>query len=438
MDWKHPLRSISEKLREQKAPPAASAPAVEDEKDPEQIAKKLNELFSEQLRLSGDVDSLINNIHLHLDYCGGQYRRVGLYHGTAGTRDFHIRSITDAHATLITDRVISVLSAQSESHAFINEEKKKDLALAQGKQKKISQSARQIEERSVEDGKQFNLFNAYIYLFSGLAMILADIAVSVNLVAFFGVGHPKDNSNFLQKLGDMELLFFSLGIALCTVFIKIVYDEYINNKLGQTQLEFLELQNQETAINGKRLRWEYGIKLAVKFLILAGLLFLLYYLARYRTYFTIDKEFKQFAHMGKNQDISQLPAVMLKSFIGITLIIPVISGIALSGALKIFANRASRRRVRKLEKTVDKQIDALEQELQALIFKQKQIEKYQQEWGEKSVKVSLVSDFFAYYYDQGFRQGYRVAHGNDLYKLVEEYRNEIINQAFTRKLKSQS
>jgi|GEM_PF-4972102 len=438
MNWKKPIQAFTDRIRPAKKEdeqPDEIKTTVETENEVDRLSRKLNELFSEKLSISGDVDSLINNIQSHLHYCGGQYHRAGLYHGESGSRDFHVRSITDAHATLTTERVNSALGAQSDAHDFIIGEKRKDLVQTEQKQVAAARASQTLKDQSVTDPKQFNRVNAWVYLISGFAMILADIAVSVNLVAFFGVGNPKGISTFKQKLMDPELMFFSLGIALCTVFIKIFYDEYINNKLGQTQRDLYQLEQE--GISRSSLATEYVIKLVVKFLILTALLVLLYYLAKYRTYFTFDKEFGFINHMRSNQDVSGLPDVMLKSFIGITLVIPVVSGIALSSGLKIFSNRRSMKEVVRQEAQAVEENDRLEEELKSLIFKQKQIEKYWEEWKQKPQKVTLISDFFAYNYDQGFRHGYRQTHGNDLYKLIEEFRNEVINQAFTKQLRKQ-
>jgi hypothetical protein len=55
--------------------------------------------------------------------------------------------------------------------------------------------------------------------------------------------------------------------------------------------------------------------------------------------------------MQAKQKVSDIAAVILKSFIGITVVIPVISGIALSSGLKIFSNRSSYKRALREEET---------------------------------------------------------------------------------------
>lgn len=440
MTWKKPFDLVKNRIDKYKKriKETVTEPAKPDEtKIGEKLADALNR-FSRVFTISGDVDTLVDSIQGHINICGTDYSNMGYNHGKIGARDFQIRKQTEAHATLITGRVSAALSGQVQAHAFIIKEKTDDLERLKTEHERCLEDKKEQQHQAINDSKQYNRFNAWVYLISGLAMILADIAVSINLVAFFGVGNPKAKATFWEKITNLELFFFSLGIALCTVFIKIFYDEYINTKLGQTQLSFKQLTDKGVTIAS--IKKEFVIKLIVKGVIFAGLLVLLYYLAKYRTYFTVNNEFSLLTKMKDRQhlsNISEITDVILNSFIGITVVIPVISGIALSGGLKIFANRRARKEAVAEEEKARLRCDAVETELKNLTYKQKDIEQYNNEWSDKPQKILLTASFFAHNYEQGFRVGYRENHGNDLYKLVEEFRNEVIQQAFTNRLKLQ-
>ncbi|HVW15479.1 MAG TPA: hypothetical protein VHB54_16725 [Mucilaginibacter sp.] len=434
MNWKLNLkRSVLESLKKKSngtvdpsMPSKTEAIAdVKDEK--ETIDKKLSEI----LNISGNEETLIGNIQLHIIAYGNYYANLGNYHGRSGARDFHIIETATTHATLITDRVLSGLSGHIEALRFMSREKNESLQIIKANHKKNENEMQEQISLSMNDSKQFNWVNAAIYVVAGLAMILADIAVSLNLVAFFGIGHPKANSSFFDKVFDLELFFFSMGIALCTIFIKIFYDEYINSKLGFVQLQIRQLVSNGAVEND--LKKEIWIKLTVKFIILVGLIWLLYYLAIYRTYFTaFQSEYSTIIRMQAKGQINDIVSVMLKSFIGITVIIPVISGISLSMGLKIFANIAAYKMAERNLKASNENCSLVEAQLQQLTYNLKHLEQYLNEWENKVEKVKLESSFFVQNYNQGFRVSYRNNHGNDLYKLIEEYRNEVINQAFTK------
>jgi len=383
---------------------------------------------------TGDDAILSENIQQHIVIYGDSYYEIGLNNGKVGARDFSISKTSDIHAALISDRVFSTLYGRVESLKYAILEKENSLKKVEKEVDQIAVSKADMEQRKVDDSKSFQLFFGFLYVFFGLAMILADVAVSINLVSFFGIGNIDEDASFHDKINDWELLLFSLGIAFCTVYVKILYDEYINSKLG---LKLAEIKRLTTAsLNKSWLVAETIFKAVVKLFILAGLLYLLYYLAKYRTYFTImnkqtgvEDSLNQISGISSLTDIKK---ILLNSFIGITVIIPVISGIALSIGFRIFSNIIALKNITKRHEDIGKKYASGKEEVVILTQRVKKMEKYSEEWMKRDAKIQQISDYFSERYNQGFKVGYRGHFGNDLYMIVEEYRNEMINKELNK------
>jgi hypothetical protein len=286
----------------------------------------------------------------------------------------------------------------------------------------------------MDESRHFSQFNAWFAFCAGILIIFADIVVSLNLVAYFGIGYVKHKDTFWDKLRNPELLLFSLGIAFCTVYVKMFFDEYVGGKFAYLQQHFRSLVKDKEASKGL-VRWEFWVKFTVKLLILIGLFWMLYNMALYRTYFTIyGKELDAVKKLVGNDSgisIEKVKDVMLNSFIGITILLPVISGIAISVGLKIWSNRRTLKdSARNVEKS-EHRYETCKNILLSETFNLAQLQNYFAEWEQRKEKIKVLSAYFTHQYNQGYKVGYFRAYGNDFYHLIEIARNEEINQLFT-------
>ncbi|MBB5395066.1 hypothetical protein [Mucilaginibacter sp. AK015] len=424
------LRSFRRSKDNNKSVEPAEAEKTEDALH-EELRQKLNNIMA----IGGSENELIENVQAHILGSGEYYQSIGKMHGRIGARDFQMLKTARTYANLITERVVSSLKGRIAALNLLISDKGTELQKLREQEAGCLEKLSELTDLRHHDHKQFNRFNARVYLTAALLMILADIAVSVNLVAFFGIGHQAPDASFKQKLGDPELMLFSFGIALCTVFVKIFYDEYINSKLGHMQQHVREMAAEKANIG--LLVAELALKFLVKACILIALLWLLYNLAEYRTYFTLYSSLKtKVAKMALDPRTRDVADVLLKSFVGITVIVPVISGIALSVALKIIANRRALINSEKAAAAASNNCLLTQEMLQEKTYLLKKLEQYLEEWENKKEKIDLQSAYFVQVYEQGFRISYRAHHGHDLYKLIEEYRNEVVNQTFNRRLNS--
>jgi hypothetical protein len=409
-----------------------SNPTAAEPSEQEQVKTNVSD---EQVRLnvlsiSGTADSLVDNIHMHISEWGNQYYHFGQHHGHVGTRDFQMETTAEIHASLVTDRMVSTVTGRIEALEVTIPRYKAEL---KDKSDYLDWCRKELQEQTelkMNDSRQFNLFNAWFSFGVAILIILADIAISLNLVSFFGIGNLDADASFWDKLKDPELLLFSLGIAFCTIYIKIFYDEYIAGKFGYHQHHFRQMVKDEAKLHW--LRAEFWTKFAVKFIFLIGLLTTLYYMARYRTYFTVYGEteggaIQQVIDTGKMTDMHE---VILYSFIGITMLLPVISGVALSVWLKVLSNRRILKdAANNCEKAEVLYTESKEQFVQQ-VFIFEQLKKYFEEWDKRKEKVKLLTAYFNQQYKQGFKIGYHKIHGSDLYQLAELARNEELNNLF--------
>jgi hypothetical protein len=452
------LVADARKFFSQKKPVKPKVSPTGTQSDVDDKIKTLEKEFQNRLDtiqgISQNDETLIFTINNHIFAFGEVYRSIGFYYGDVGTRDYQILSSTTTHAQRITSLVrakvqgrIDALDASARIQDLKQEDQK---SLCENNAKFLLE----IEEEEREDDKSFNSVQGWMYVLFGFIMILSDITVSLNLVNFFGIGDNNNSGTGLwNKVKDLELLFFSLGIAFCTVYVKILYDDYVNSKIGSgfiLRKKFIEKGMTETA-----LKWESGFKGVIKVVILCGLLWFLFSLAQFRAFHTKNDiiavhssstsasdgditgpvtGINKAPDLLENQKANEQDRYLLYSFIGISLMIPLISGISLSVGFRIFQRRRMLNKAQKMLEESERALKNIHSDLEDLNSRKAEFGTFYKEWEPADIKTQNIATFFANSYSQGFRDGYRKKFGNDLYVLVEDFRNEYVNMAFLNAL----
>jgi hypothetical protein len=386
------------------------------------------------LAIRGTAVNVLDNIMRHIRSWGDQYYRYGLTHGRTAAKNHEIYHVAETQATLVTDRVISTVGGQIAALEAAICKNQNELDILKEHAQWAREANRELSDLRMNDSRQFSLFNAWFALIAGLIIILSDIIVSLNLVPFFGIGSLNFDAKFMDKVADPEILCFSIGLAFCTVYVKMLYDEYLGGKFGYHQHHFRHLEAKKA--DRWWIRMEFWIKFAAKMLIFVGLVLMLYYMAGFRTYFTIQNlasEADMADQLKGASKADDLPGLLRNSFMGITIILPIISGSAISVFLKVISNRRIRREAVAHQEKSDAELHRSGESLLELTFALEQLKQYQKEWSQRENKISLMARFFTHQYNQGFKMGYTRAHGTDFYKLIELARNEALNTTFTQK-----
>lgn len=208
--------------------------------------------------------------------------------------------------------------------------------------------------------RTFSLSLGVIYFISFLVLLLADIPLALRLIIDGFNLHSDDKLPELFTGNTMEIIksnwevfTTAIGIAMCTVYIKIFYDEFIGTPYGNKYLsksKFLEVslkghhpgpagsaEDNRALIdkeNKRKQLWKYFIAAITVAALIALALFRIHTIS---LYVIDDKTFETV--------LPQVPNGWQRdaAVIAITLLFPIISGICLSLSLTSFQN-ASRYR----------------------------------------------------------------------------------------------
>jgi hypothetical protein len=188
--------------------------------------------------------------------------------------------------------------------------------------------------------KSHSLLLFAIYSVVAIALIIADMPLALDLIrkGFDLPGSGYENlfieGQFWSTIaGNWETSLTALGVTLCTVYVKIFYDEFVGTPYGN-KLMMSEKFIEENAIEGSEknlsiVKQEHMFKALIKVIIFLGTLLAILFLAEFRY------------ETAKMYDMENFNATPIKhgAFVAITLLFPVIGGICLSYALNNLQNR---------------------------------------------------------------------------------------------------
>lgn len=307
--------------------------------------------------------------------------------------------------------------------------------------------------------QRFNWIMGFVYLIITALLILADIPLAFRLMES-GFEMPVDTgvsavvtvSQLPEVWSDyaVEGLFLAIGITLFTVYIKIFYDEFLAEPLEKSAMRFSEkglgrtLTDEQTMAAKRIWRGRMFMKLVVLILLIVTLVFL----GVLRDYslddasisidqtinpnFQIDLDIDSLMGNESNHVRDFRDHMRLASFILITLLFPIISGICASLGLERLQNAWVLQRARmglvlarwrKLQLTT-KVIEA-----------SNEVETFRSylKWCQKDSQFEEdYTDYFYACYLHGYQRGWTKDIPNDLFLKAEFLRSRYLNmQAVT-------
>lgn len=320
--------------------------------------------------------------------------------------------------------------------------------------------------------RQFSVVLGFIYGFFSIALILADIPLALELTKKgFNLKSDPNNPisnlfqygttdgflyNFLQVLSvNWEVVLFAVGIAFCTIYIKIYYDDFIgvplenlikkssesprepyedqheeapqsDNKRETVESEELNKIDESDESNRRdeirdeirrrfnRLWWvRFGVKTFVLLLLFFTILVLGYF--RYSV-----------VASAKIQDIP--PTIIFLTYSTLTILFPIISGISGSLSLNCFHNWREKSKAEKKSAVAQKiLLDATD------IFRNKQEEQLRNQsfikWLRKEDTIKQLKENLVSCYKFGYKFGYlhpEWTFGGDLFTRAEALRQRSL------------
>ena len=422
------VRVFSFFSRKKSTPPevqeAGNAP--ESSRQENDIKKSLANFFRQVFQLSEDDEKLLESVNSHILFITEMHHGLGYNDGKYGARDFTIGVSARSRATQLTEHIYSRIKGKMDGLTVDIANKEQEKAKLEAEVESSRVFNQHMLDYSRKDYKSFSSIMGGMYVIFGFLLMLADIPISLSLVGNFGIGTTTSADPLEDKLLDFDKLIFALGIACSTIFIKLLYDQYINTPVGHWTRPVSEAKESDKA----GIRVEQYVKLAVKLLILFALFFTFYNLGNFRNAYNGWVE-------GEPVKVEpNILSVRFWSFIGLTVVIPVISGVCLSVGLSILNNKKTLRQSSLLLNKLRSKYQAVGDECKALIVRRSQLSVSHDEWGKQAHKVDLISRQFICAYEQAYKKAYLVESGSDLFRMVAEYQAETTAIALRHQLNS--
>lgn len=277
----------------------------------------------------------------------------------------------------------------------------------------------EIEKRYRFNARKFKRLSGILYVLLAITLLIADFPLSLQVTHHgFGISN-KDL--FLGIINHNTLL--ALGIVLITFYIKVYYDEYLGDAISKTVSRFkrenlhgLEAYDDPNDIKNAKRNW--GIRFSVKLLILLLLFATIIVLGIFR-------------HELMNESNPEFPHTWSAkwSFILISILIPVTSGVCSSIGVRRLHNYRERKQTQKQVKKSQKLIASLTKEL-SLLDSQQQVSQNDLEWcSDASGFVKNYSDYFISCYLHGYHRGARDQMPDDLFDFAHKMRGKLLGAA---------
>jgi len=435
-------------------------PPVDDATKARQEFDSAVESFSDFFR------KIANNLHenAHLQQfitLGESFRKSGYRAGHWGVNDPNLEETAALHVritkSLIDEKCQSnqrELESQVEILKRINTNANCEYDAKNGYYGMLNRAYRY-------SNRQFSLTLGFIYGFFSVVLVFADIPMALELsrrgfnlnaeeqsgiADLFAFGTQEGFVfHFVKVLTvNWEVVVLATGIAFCTIYIKIFYDDFIGVPLENLikkasespRADYEEIypagtedaskepsakvdeDEEEASIKKKQITdrfnrlwwWRFFVKLTVLLVLFSTILVLGYF-----RYSVITSP--------RIADIS--PAAIFLTYSLLTLIFPIISGICASLSLNSFHNWREMRKAAKEKVAAEKAaLDA--SDLLRVKEKEKESNKSFLEWLSKEETIGQLTNYLIYCYKSGYQFGYLYPEwicGGDLFTRAEALRH---------------
>ncbi|MGB8193091.1 MAG: hypothetical protein WCF67_14280 [Chitinophagaceae bacterium] len=270
-----------------------------------------------------------------------------------------------------------------------------------------------------------------LYFVVALALIIADMPLALKLVQ---TGFDLEGSGFSElfvkgKFWDViasnwETTFTSVGIALCTIYIKIYYDEFVGTPYANRLMTFRKFldENGMGQLDKDRvnIKAEHYIKASLKTVLFLSTLTAIVSLAFFRLETAAANN--EFVITGYSR----------MAFIAITVLFPLIGGICLSYSLNNLQNLMRIREAkRKCNSSRAKLLRAVK-EYTASKGNSEDLAAAAERLGDEGKVVEEYKDYLVAFYERGYAIGgmqpEKYTRGEDFYTKILEWRNIAISR----------
>lgn len=419
-----------------------------------------SELLSEVLGLNENINDQ-----------GKKFSQQGRRDGSIGITSMEqVKLRIKAIVTSITNPIKSSADGITRGLNKLLELKREEQITTKDEYRKKQEFADWLHHEYITNPRSFSRTIGWSYLVISLFLILADIPLALELTSDgldLSIIPKSQGIEYLFKnFGEVvtshwEVFILSIGIALCTVYIKIYYDEFLGRPLDKQVLYFKNLSENNKLktedIEGikrteKKRTMIKSVVLAISFLTIVSL-----GIFRYRTVLLSPET----AVTPGRKELYELPGGIMVAivFISLTILFPLIGGICASlGVNNIHNYKLLKRADKALEKARSKQ-EEFNIQMEGIIVKYNIWKSYlfrflsfheQSAWAdgdigrmyhsvdELSETEEEIRDYLIACYIQGYNEGLLnpipLTSENDLFSKAQGLRNRIISQKSNSRL----
>lgn len=456
LDW---IKQKYEAIKKAVSSPADTKPS-ESDNDAAEARRKLNEALDSLPDYFAKLANSFNEnaqLKRFIDV-GASFMKSGHSAGLWGIREPEIGDIAEMHVritkSLIDEECESnqrKLKSQVKILKRIKENAKRDYNTKNSYYEKLNR-AYQYNQR------QFSVVLGSIYGFFAIVLVLADIPLALELTRL-GFNLKSDPNAAISDLflfdapegfvfhffrvltSNWEVVLFATGVAFCTIYIKIFYDDFIGvplenliKKASESPTADYEEWNliqterasndgavetsKEALIDKKKITDRFNrlwwSRFFVKLFVLLVLFSTIVVLGNFRYQIVTAKS------------LTAIPGTAtFLTYCLMTLIFPIVSGICASLSLSCFHNWSARRKAEKQNsnarktviKATDEYRDKLEEEARNSGFIN---------WLGAPETIQQLKNYLIRCYESGFKFGYLYpewTYGGDLFTRAEALRN---------------
>jgi hypothetical protein len=372
----------------------------------EEIIKKLEE-FKSQTSLGKSEEELNGSLNAFLNYEEQKIQFEGIVDGQLGTKNNTIAHIAAGRASYIFDQTKTTIAGRFkgiENEISIL----KDIIVDHKSEYTLEKTFYdKLQDAKRYSPRHFSLFLAFFYLIIGVAMMIADFPISVGIAEnFISLDHLAANGKFLERIKNWDIILFAAGITFLSIYFKIFYDKYINTGVIKRETKEPKKDAKEISI------------FVFNIFILLALIFTLYYLSNIRN--ALNKSvITPPSNLTANGFITihDVYLFRLKSFIGTTILLPLISGICFSLSLGIWSNWNNLRKTKNKCENSIKKLEKYNEDLRSLERRKALLDSINNEWAQKAEerKKGIIEQLTSSY-NQGYKRGHKLTFKDDIYE----------------------
>ncbi|MEL6672266.1 MAG: hypothetical protein AAFR61_08730 [Bacteroidota bacterium] len=421
-------------FRSQKTEAESVPPPEPTEQGPtiavETVKLTLSEAFETEKRIEEHGEFDLMAIEFVINKFGEYFEKKGKHEGAIGLPRKTIINVAETHVRLIQDYVKTQYKGKLERLKVKAETAKEIMKVARSK----FDHQNDFLEQGFYNPRKYSILLALLYLFFAFCLIVADIPLALKLTQEgFNLNLATNAAGDISQLiynpllvfaENWEVFILAMGIAFCTIYIKILYDEYLGTPLSRTLIDFRKIEGmkqEEVEAYRDKLERASLLRTRVKLMVLGTLLLTILCLGIFRYFNDPD--------IVNGGDIKSIITGI--TFILITLIFPIIGGICFSLGLENLQNYTRKLSYQYTAKRVEKRYQTAQETCVNINEQINQVQEYLT-WVAGKEFFEHYTNFFLASYDQGYAHGAVLSdqfnNGHDPYARAEKMRNLLLSR----------